>query len=181
MVISLVSILSVTYITKTKGIDLPLIIYAGPFPIWLVFFVMGCYLRKVKRKYSLCLPMNMVLLGIVFSYAETYYWNVNYGGGFGIKFSSFVYSMAVIMLLFSSRIECAYKHNVINKIIEYIGRVSFAIYLYHMFILYVLSIFHILEGLPWIVRWLICLTVTFVVIVFIKRILPSKYHWYFGA
>lgn len=178
--ISLLSIGVVTYASKIMEFDLPLILYAGPFPMWLVFFVMGCYLRKEKRNYSLCLPMIMVLLGIVLSYAETYYWNTNYDGGFGIKCSAYIYSMAAIMVLFSARVEQAYQRNLVTKSIEYIGNISFSIYLYHIFMVMCLGTLHIAEK-PWIIRWTVCLAITIAVIEILKRIFPQKYHWLLGG
>lgn len=52
-IISLASISALSYFTKIQGHEMPLIAYAGPFPVWCVFFAMGCYLRKCKRNYSL--------------------------------------------------------------------------------------------------------------------------------
>lgn len=180
-IISLVCIFGISCLTKIYGYELPLIAYAGPFPVWIVFFAIGCYLRKCERNYSLLLPLAVAILGMVMSYAETYYWNVNYGGGFGIKISSFIYSIAVIMLLFSAKAECAYKRNIVHKAIEYAGCVSFAIYLYHLFVIDAFSILHVLERMSWIVRWLICLTATIVVVEILRRILPRKYHWCIGV
>lgn len=121
------------------------------------------------------------MLGIVMSYAETYYWNVNNGGGFGIKFSAFIYSMAVITLLFSAKVERAYSRNIVNKTIESIGDVSFAVYLWHMFIVNAIVKFGILDETSWMVRWFIGITATIVLIEIIKLIFPKKYHWYLGV
>lgn len=180
-IISLVSILGLFYFTKIQGHELTLIAYAGPFPVWCVFFIMGCYMRKCERNYSLQLPLVVTVLGIVMSYAETYWWNVKYEGEFGIKFSSFIYSMAVIVVLFSAKAERVYKHNMVNKSIEYVGRISFAIYMYHLFVVEVLSSLHLLGRMHWVVRWLICLTATIVVIEVLKKILLRKYSWCFGV
>lgn len=178
--ISMISVGGVTYVTKIMNPNLPLIAYAGSFPVWLVFYAMGCYLRKVKRDYSLYLPVIMVLLSIVISYAETYYWNTFYDGGFGIKCSAYVYSMAVIMVLFSIRVEQAYKRNIVTRSIEYIGRISFAIYLYHLFVVMCFDRFHVTE-MPWIIRWMVCIATTTVVVTLARRIFPKKYYWVYGG
>ena len=180
-IISLTTIFAVSYLTNVVGYKLPLIAYAGPFPVWCVFFVMGCYLRKCERNYSLLLPVTFVIMGLVMEYAETYYWNTNYEGGFGIKCSSFIYSIAIITLLFSRNIEEAYKRNTFTRMIEYIGSISFAIYLYHLYANNILSLLHITTPLPWILRWAICLVATILAIEFFKRIFPKKIHWIFGA
>lgn len=77
--------------------------------------------------------------------------------------------MAVIVVLFSAKAERAYKHNMVNKSIEYVGRISFAIYMYHLFVVEVLSSLHLLGRMHWVVRWLICLTATIVVIEVLKK------------
>lgn len=63
-IISLASILGLFYFTKIRGHELTLIAYAGPFPVWCVFFIMGCYMRKCERNYSLQLSL-VTVLGIV--------------------------------------------------------------------------------------------------------------------
>lgn len=65
--------------------------------------------------------------------------------------------------------------------IEYAVCVSFAIYLYHLFVIDAFSILHVMERMSWIVRWLICLTATIVVVENLRRILPRKYRWCFGV
>ena len=85
------------------------------------------------------------------------------------------------MMIFQAKAERAYKHNTINKGIEYISCVSFAFYLYHMFIVNVFSSIHVLVGMPWCIRWLICLIVTIVVVEILKRMIPHKYRWCFGV
>ena len=179
--ISLTAIFAVSCLTNVAGYKLPLIAYAGPFPVWCVFFAMGCYLRKCERNYSLLLPVMAVIVGLAMEYVETYYWNKNYEGGFGIKCSSFIYSIAVITFLFSCKIEKSYKRNTFTRIIEYIGSISFAIYLYHLYTNEILSLLHITTSLPWILRWAICLVATILTIELFKRIFPKKFHWLFGA
>ncbi len=39
--VSMMSILIVSYVTAVKGVSLPLIVYAAPFPVWMMFFVLG--------------------------------------------------------------------------------------------------------------------------------------------
>lgn len=177
---SLMSISIISYIMKIKGVELPLIVYAGPFPVWCVFFAMGCYLRKCRREYSLYFPIILLVICIALQYMETSFWNVNYGGGFGIKLSAFVYSMTVIAVLFATKTERLYKHNFITKAIEYIGSISFAIYLYHLFTTISFGMLHI-NQLPWLIRWSVCLVLTIVAIEILKKIVPNKYHWCFGV
>lgn len=179
-IISLISISLISYIVEIKGVELPLIVYAGPFPVWCVFFAMGCYLRKCRREYSLYVPVILLFICIALQYGETSFWNLNYGGGFGIKLSAFVYSITVITALFSKKAECLYKRNFITKAIEYIGSISFTIYLYHLFTTISFGMLHINQT-SWLIRWAVCLILTIVAIEILKKIVPPKFHWYFGA
>lgn len=177
--ISFASIIALTYMTKISGVELLLIGFAGPFPVWLIFFVIGIYLRNNKRNYSLILPIILLILGLLLQYMETRFWNINYGGGFGIKLSAFIYSLLIIVVLFSNKSENLYRRNIITKIVEYIGSISFAIYLYHMFTTYSFGILHI-NDLSWLIRWGACLIMTIIIVEVMKRIIPKKSHWYFG-
>ena len=181
MTISLTFILAIICIKNVAGYKLPLIVYAGPFPVWCVFFAMGCYLRKCERKHSLFLSIIAVAIGLALEYVETLYLNRYYSGNMGIKCSSFVYSMAVITLLFSSRLEQVYKQNNITRVVEYIGSISFAVYLFHSYIIQIFSKLHITTVMPWILRWAICLFTTILVIELLKTILPKKCYWFFGV
>lgn len=179
-IFSLASISLVTYVNYVQEMQLPLILYAGPFPVWGAFFAMGCYLRKNNRNYSFVFPIILTTIGVALQYVETYYWNINYSGGFGIKLSSFIYSIAVICFLFSAKLERVYVQNKFTKAIEYIGSISFAIYLYHMFTILGLKVLHI-NNIPWIFRWVFCMIVTIIGIEFLKRMIVRKYQVYLGV
>lgn len=178
--ISLASIIVVYYMTEIKGFVLPLIIYAGPFPIWCIFFALGCYLRKIRRDYSLFLPIGLAIIGGVVQYWEPLYLNIHFGGGFGIKLSTFVYSFAVVMVLFSSKMEHCYKRIFITKPIERLGAISFAVYLYHLYVIDMLGELHVFSDLLWVVRWGLSLAVSALAIELLKYILPNKIYRYVG-
>ncbi len=148
--------------------------------MWCVFFGLGCYLRKIDREYSLAVPIAFVIIGVVLQYAECRWLNSFSGGGFGIKMSAWVYSIAVILLLFSARLERAYKGNAVGRFVEYVGSVSFAVYLYHLLVLIVLARLGV-GGLPWIGRWAALMLATLGFVEASKRILPKKAHWLIGA
>lgn len=125
------------YITKIKGVSLPLIVYAGPFPVWIVFFVLGIYIGK---KGELSIPRNKLLIltlaGLSLSIAETYM-NINLTNSFtglGIKLGAFIYSFFLIMYLFTYR-DTNNSESPLWKLTVYIGKISFGIYLIHMYFL----------------------------------------------
>ena len=52
IVISILTISLITYLSAIQGMQLPLIIYAGPFITWFVFFMLGVYYSSSKINYT---------------------------------------------------------------------------------------------------------------------------------
>ncbi len=135
-IISFISLAIFFYFTKIKLLSIPLILYAGPFPVWLMFFVLGLYLGRNKILTSKMILFVFVLIGLFLSIGETYY-IFNFTDSFqglGIKIGAFIYSFAIILLLFSLEYEPK-KRNIFWRLMAYIGRISFGIYLIHIYIL----------------------------------------------
>ncbi len=119
--ISFLSLGVIFYLSNIKLLSIPLILYAGPFPVWLMFFVLGLWLGKNKIKTSTKMLFIFVLIGLFLSIAETYliFQVTDSFQGLGIKIGAFVYSFALILLLFSLEFKPKpsnnYKLNVFNK------------------------------------------------------------------
>lgn len=179
LIISLASIGLLSYMTHIEGYSFPLILYAGPFYLWIVFFMMGLWYAKHSRGYSLLPAIAIIITGIVLSVFETKYYFTLHHSGYGIKFSSFIYSVGVIMLLFSSKLERIYNKNAITSAIAYIGEISFGIYLIHMYVIIILR--HILPVSNWVLSWAITIALTTAIIMFSKWLLPTRINRkYFG-
>lgn len=180
--ISLTMISLVTYYNIVLSMHLPLIIYAGSCLLWFVFFILGCYMSHATRNYSLWIPMLFVVTGLIGSYLEGRYLVLNYGLGFGIKPSSFVFSIAMCVVMFSSRIEQLYNryHVKLFKALEYIGSISFVIYLLHMYVKSFILTKIPFAGEFWITRWLIVFVISVMLVELIKKCVPSRYHRYIG-
>jgi peptidoglycan/LPS O-acetylase OafA/YrhL len=132
--ISFVSMVVLFFLTNVKNISIPLVAYAGFFPVWIVFFVLGLYLGKNKIQLSTRKLMIFTILGLLVSVAETYF-NIWYTGrftGLGIKTGAFIYSFLAIVFLFSLNTNFT-SDSIIWKVLEYIGKISFGIYLTHMY------------------------------------------------
>lgn len=171
-----------TYIISILGIDLPLFIYAGLCPLWVMFFATGCKLGNIKRDYKLNTLFVLALLSLILSYLETYYLNTNFSGGYGIKLSVFIFSLFVILLLFSKRIENIYNNrrkSNICKFFSYVGRISFTIYLIHVFIIYWLQSIDLLSNY-WIINIAIVLFTTTIIIWIVEQLLPIKFRRLIG-
>ena len=104
--ISFAWIAGVMYMNTIQGKGIPLILYAGPLPCWLMFFVLGVMIgHKPERNYSIILPIVITILGFILSVIETDYLLDHRGKGVGIKPSSFINSAGMIFLMFSNKVE----------------------------------------------------------------------------
>lgn len=159
--------------------DLPLIVYAGPLPLWIMFFFMGMYFSRHSREYSISLPLVVCVVGICLQVLEYVFW-LEYGQQvFGIKLSSFIFSAGVIVLVFARKIEDAYdKENRIMKIITCIGGISFGIYLAHCYFIMALRI--LMPEAGWMFSWALVLSATIAFIWFMKRLSPIVSVKYLG-
>lgn len=138
LAISLFMVGIIFYIQNYIGMDLPLIIYAGNFIILLVFFVLGLYLGSIKKiTISNKLLIGLILVFYTLSCLESYFlYSLFKNAGLAatlMKPSSFMFSLFFIIYLFKN-IDL-FK----SSILEYLGGVSFGIYLIHMFVLIIVS------------------------------------------
>ena len=178
--ISFAWIAGVMYMNTIQGKGIPLILYAGPLPCWLMFFVLGVMIgHKPERNYSIILPMVIAILGFILSVIETDYLLDHYGKGVGIKPSSFIYSAGMIFLMFSNKVENLIRRTgAFYRFMIWIGSLSFGIYLIHC---YFISFF--VKRLPidsWLLQWSLALFLTVVFILILRKLLPTKYHKYLG-
>ena len=178
--ISFAWIAGVMYMNTIQGKGIPLILYAGPLPCWLMFFVLGVMIgHKPERNYSIILPMVIAILGFILSVIETDYLLDHYGKGVGIKPSSFIYSAGMIFLMFSNKVEKLLSQTgVVYRFIIWIGSLSFSIYLIHCYF-----VSYLVKRLPidsWLLQWAIALLLTVAFILILRKLLPTKYHKYLG-
>ena len=163
-----------------QGKGIPLILFAGPLPCWLMFFVLGVVIgHKPERNYSIILPIVITILGLMLSIMESDYLLDHYGKGVGIKPSSFIYSTGMIFLMFSNKMEKFLSQtSFIYKFIIWIGSLSFSIYLIHCYF-----VSYLVKRLPidsWLLQWAIALFLTVAFILILRKLLPTKYHKYLG-
>lgn len=137
--ISFLSCLVIFYLRYFTNTHLPIIIYAGLFPTWMVFYVLGMYLKMNKINVKSKILLLFFVISFILSLAETYYiyglFNDIANSVTAVKISSFLYSISLVLLLFRLR----------EKIISfppfmvYLGQISFGLYLSHMLILFTLG------------------------------------------
>lgn len=172
-VILSLSLICVAVISYTSITRFPLIVFAGPVIVWLIFFWIGVFLSRSERNYNI----GWIFVGVLISFAlmliETKFRHEATGGGYGIKPSSFIFSFLMILLLLSKRMEQKYvKDNIINKVLTVIGDYSFPIYLIHCFVITI--VFHFVTISNWIVRWTIVVAITMLFICLVRKVLPNK-------
>ena len=179
LLITIFSMLGLFYLFYIKGISLPLLVYAGPLPVWVVFFVLGIHLNRMAKPLEISkINGGGAVIFLILSYIEMYYTSSYVGElkGIGIKTSSTFYSFSMIVFLYS--LKSYYKTNVMTHFITKIGEISFAIYLTHMLIL--LALRRILPfgfELNWFVWFLLNISITCVFVITLRKVIPSKlYH-----
>ena len=169
-----ISMISVILITYTSITEYPLIVFAGPVIVWLIFFWLGVFLTNIRRDYKIGRIIIGILISFVLMLIETKIKHEATGGGYGIKPSSFAFSFLMILVLFSKQMEMKYiKGNIINKALVIVGDYSFPIYLIHCFVITFIS--HFVTIPIWIVRWTIVVIITMLVICISRKILPYKF------
>lgn len=93
--------------------------------------------------------------------------------GDGLKPSVYIYSLLIIFLLFSKQLQARFNEGKFaNRIICYIGRISFGIYLIHCYLIMIAKPYF--TNWPWIVKWLLIVITSVVSLSIVRKILPDK-------
>lgn len=177
--LSFASVIFLTYLLQIKNLSVSLVGYAGHAILWGVFFVLGSFLRHIRRDYSCKGIFIFCLMFWIVQIIEAHYLYGFSKGGFGIKLSSFIFSVIVIILLFSNRIEKHYnENNLLVFIIRKIGNYSFGIYLIHCFV--ILFFGKINLTLSWPLQWFIVSIISVGFVGVSRNLLPVKINRILG-
>lgn len=166
----------VGYVTMVRGIGLPLLFSGGLAPEWWLYFALGVYLGTHRRDYA---PRPLLLAALLFfaaDVAETLWLNgLHDGGGFGVKLSSVGYATALVLFLFSRRVEEAVRRRAAwLRGLAWLGRLSYGIYLAHVPCLMLLRRFVVLPF--WLAEWAAALALTCLVLAVLRALLPQRLH-----
>lgn len=178
--LALVYVALCIYILNIKGYRLPTTLYGGPFPLLIIYFVLGMYLGQRNRNYGLLVPVLGICSGLVLEYFESRFLFGFHGLGLGsIKLSAYLYSSAVIVFLFSKRIEQVYeKYAGYLQGVVRLGNISFGVYLTHCYVIKFVR--WSTNDLCWGAEWAIVLVVTSGVILLVKSLIPNIAVKYLG-
>lgn len=185
-----VVLLSIVSIVVTFGWSLviyafniypPFIVYSS-FPTYIGFFALGCYLGKKQISFKVWHSVLIIILGIVLSLLESYYW-LNYNPNnnwLGLKPSVQLLAFGVILLLFSRKLSDDYKSSKVKQIIEWFGVQSMPIYMSHMLVKTVLVILGFTSNW-WITNWIVIFTLDVILIYILTKIFPKNILLYLGV
>lgn len=179
--ITAIAVSFVAYERNIEGVRLPLVLYAGLFPVWLAFFQTGMWLGSQKnRDYKISPYVWTVVIALLLSYIEMKLVLPFHNEGVGLKLSSHIYSFALIMLLFSERVQnmLSKDNTPIFRFFVWLGPISFGIYLTHLYILSFLQKHDLIWG--WFIDTAVVLLSTAFIIYLLNKILPSKISKYLG-
>ena len=132
--------------------------------------------------YSSRYVVALLLVGFILSFLESYYLLSHYTLGFGIKPSSFIFSLGAVLFLMSAKVENVVEkcQNVLFRFLEYIGSVSFIVYLIHCYaISWVLPHSGIFNDY-WLTKWLLVVFSALLGVQLMKRLIPARLRYYFG-
>lgn len=158
---------------QIEGHSYPLLLYAGPFVLWIVFFMLGIWCATHPRTYSIFYPLLLTIVGYLLSVIECMVYLPINGGGLGIKLSSFIFSSGVILLLFSEKVENKFSESRLTRPVVYIGEISFGIYLLHMYVRTALN--HVSHTESWLFDWATTLILSIGLIYLLKITLPKTF------
>lgn len=177
--LSFVAIILTNYYMNVEGYDFPLLIYAGPVYLWIIFFMLGIFMSKYPDKPYFQWGAIIAITGLFLEIIESDYWLRIYGKGIGIKTSSFIFSVGIILILLSIRMQRSFSTSKFTKVIAWIGEVSFGVYLIHTYCIALFS--HLLDIDNWAFMWFISLALTLIIIVVMKRFVSTRIlRRYFG-
>lgn len=174
----------IIYLQYFKCMDLPLILRVAPFPIMIVFYYLGvlfarvdCQKLAIRLKFLFCAS----LVALSLCYFEIYILSRNGHIVAGMKVSSQILAVVIILILFQKTIQSRWRlfsENVFSKLIQFIGRVSFFIYLSHLIFKVILNYFLSIEN--WYINWIIIVFISTLIAYFALILTPLRFHKYIG-
>lgn len=185
VILSFIICLVFFFLKLFTDIEIPLIIYAGNIITWLMFFVLGMYLKNNKIIINIKTLVIMIILSLLLELIET---KIHFEllnnleeAITAVKISSFIYSgLVIVLFLGEKRIE--FKN---FKFLGSLGQVSYAIYLNHLLVMLfvnkMINYFFIEPGLTsQLLVLFFTILVSYLLCLMIRYMDRSKAHKYLG-
>lgn len=181
--LSLISIGIVTFFNGYMSADLPIFIYAGFFPVFTMFFSLGCYLgcNEYNRIYNLRIIFALLPLALFLAYLEDWYLRTYYTEC-GLTISTFIFVYLMIWLIMSQKVEDFFNTKVtcvFVKLIAKIGKLSFVIFLLHVYIINSIDYLGLFTN-SWFLNIIIVLFVTTILVYIADLMVPKLFKRYLG-
>ena len=179
IIISFTAIIFTSYYINVEKYSFPLLLYAGPIYLWIVFFMLGVVMSRHPYKHYCNIGIIILIIGLILQISESDFLLRNYGKGIGIKLSSFIFSIGAILCLLSKQMQETFKSSKFTQIVAWIGEISFGVYLIHTYCILLFS--RLITTNSWFTVWGISLLLTLVIIALMRRTIPSRIcKRYFG-
>lgn len=174
----IVSMCSAYLISYCGGYGYPFLVYMAPVTTWILFFALGIILGRSERNHKISALVACVILSLALQIVESLYQkSIGVSCPFDCtKPSGFIYSAILILLLFSKQIEIWYAGHR-SKVVEYIGEISFTLYLGHCYIIIEPDSSNF--SVPYVVKWFAVLVVSTTCVYTLRRIITNKRIRYF--
>lgn len=184
LAITLLSTGIIVYLQHIRCMDLPLILSVAPFPVMIIFYYIGVMYACVnpvkiefRSRYLLMatfitLPLCMFEIYILYPYGHVVS---------GMKVSTQLLAVIIILFLFKPSLQVHYEpvsKLIFFKLLQFMGRVSFFIYLTHL--LYKVLFDYFIHIDNWYVNWIIIVSISTIIAFITQKNIPFKFHKYIG-
>lgn len=155
------------------GYRYPFIVYMSPITSRILFFALGIILGRSERNYRIASLVVGVMFTLVLQIAESLYQkSIGVSSPYDCtKPSGFIYFAIFIVLIFSKQMELWYVSHRI-RFIEYIGEISFALYLGHCYLILALNASD--YTIPFAIKWFAVLLLSIVCVSLLRKIIINK-------
>lgn len=168
---------------RIEKLNLSLVESGAPFPVWMIFYVMGVLKAQgIKLPFQNKHSLLYAMLGIILCCVHIYmFYSITGSLAQGIKLSAHIYSYFIIMWLFTDKARKYYnriQNKALGRLVVYIGRVSFFMYLTHCLVIFTFPHLHVPDF--WSLRWLLCIILSTFMAYVCDRMCPAKMRRYVG-
>lgn len=190
--ISFVWITCYVYIVQVR-FAVPLILYAGVICCFWVYFPLGisCGATEGCKDRRTLLYICLSIFFLALSIVESLFLLSASGtlSGVGIKPTALMFSTSICLYIFGTDVRNKLANSTFARVIAWLGRYSFGVYLTHMLLLalltkglsYISFVKNIGGGVRWFLITLMVLLLNALCLLIAKRLFPRLSHWLLGV